>query len=103
MNVVLIEGVVDQAITATEANCQFSRLLGEVREGSSYVVTSHGKPVARIVPFAPGNGTRLTGAAHEMDGPTPEQLAARRELIERLKAQPIIDIDPWSRGELYER
>ena len=43
----------DQAITAAEANRQFSRLLGEVREGASYVVTSHGKPVARMVGFQP--------------------------------------------------
>jgi hypothetical protein len=79
----------DQAISAAEANRQFSRVLGEVREGASYVVTSHGKPVARIVPVDDYN--------------SPEKMAARRELIERLKAQPIIDIGPWSRDELYER
>ncbi len=83
-----------ETITAAEANRQFSRILGEVKDGASYIVTSHGKPVARIVPFS---------AAHDTDGPTPEQLEARRKLIERLKAQPIVDIGPWTREELYER
>jgi prevent-host-death family protein len=83
-----------ETITAAEANRQFSRILGEVRDGASYVVTSHGKPVARIVPISVGR---------DVDGPTPEQLEARRQLIERLRSQPIVDIGPWNREELYER
>jgi prevent-host-death family protein len=38
-------------ISAAEATRQFSRLLRGVREqGATYIVTSHGKPVAKIVP-----------------------------------------------------
>ncbi|TIP01752.1 MAG: type II toxin-antitoxin system prevent-host-death family antitoxin, partial [Mesorhizobium sp.] len=40
----------DEAVSAADANRRFSYILREVREGQSYVVTSHGRPVARIVP-----------------------------------------------------
>jgi prevent-host-death family protein len=40
----------DKAVSAAEAKRRFSRILREVRDGRSYVVTSHGRPVARIVP-----------------------------------------------------
>lgn len=39
----------EEAVSAADANRQFSLLLRRVREGHSYVVTSHGKPVARLV------------------------------------------------------
>ena len=39
---------------AAEANRNFSRVLREVTEGRSYLVTSHGRPVARIVPADAG-------------------------------------------------
>ena len=40
----------ERTITATEANREFSRLLGEVAGGDTYVVTAHGKPVVRMTP-----------------------------------------------------
>jgi prevent-host-death family protein len=40
----------EELVTAADANRSFSRLLHDVRQGHSYVVTSHGKPVARISP-----------------------------------------------------
>jgi prevent-host-death family protein len=40
----------DQRISAAEANRSFSKLLREVRQGRSYMVTADGEPVARIVP-----------------------------------------------------
>lgn len=40
----------ERTISATDANREFSRLLGEVAAGQTYVVTSHGKPVARLEP-----------------------------------------------------
>ncbi|MEA2741204.1 MAG: hypothetical protein QOH05_4511 [Acetobacteraceae bacterium] len=78
----------DQAISAAEANRAFSRLLREVREGHSYVVTAHGKPVARIVPC---------------DQADAERRIARSTLLHRLAGQPAIDIGPWTRDALYER
>jgi len=78
----------DQAISAAEANRSFSRLLREVRDGRSFVVTAHGRPVARIVP------------CHEADQAREK---ARSALLLRLAGQPVVDIGPWTRDELYER
>lgn len=79
----------EQAVSAAEANRSFSRLLREVREeGRSFLVTSHGTPVAKLVPCATGHAARET---------------ARQALLARLAAQPAVDIGRWSRDELYER
>jgi prevent-host-death family protein len=75
----------EKAISAAEANRKFSQVLREVRDGSSYVVTSHGKPVARIAPV------------HDARSET-----AKQALLRRLRAQPIRDIGRWDRDELYE-
>jgi len=77
----------DQAISAAEANRQFSKLLRAVRRGHSYVVTSHGRPVAKIVPV---------GTHDEI------MTVARANLITRLRSQPVVNIGPWTREELYE-
>jgi prevent-host-death family protein len=76
----------DQAISAAEANRNFSHLLREVRGGRSYIVTTHGKPVARIVPC---------GEADVARG------AARAAVLERLTGQAAVDIGPRTRDELY--
>ena len=39
-------------ISSTEAKAQLNRLLAEVRSGKSFTITSHGAPVARLVPIA---------------------------------------------------
>lgn len=79
----------DESVSAADANRMFSTILRGVREdGTSYIVTSHGKPVARIVPIAAG-----AGATSE---------AARKALLARLVSEPLVDIGPWSRDELYE-
>ena len=41
----------EKTVSAADANRKFSQLLREVRQGSSYVVTSHGRPLAQIVPL----------------------------------------------------
>jgi len=77
------------AIPAAEGNRPFSRLLREVREeGRSFTVTSHGKPVARLIPCA---------------GADMAQRRARSALLLRLAAQPAANLGPWTREELYER
>jgi prevent-host-death family protein len=76
-----------KAISAAEANRRFSGVLREVREGHSYVVTSHGRPVARIVPFRDEDHVSRT---------------ARALLFKRLKAAPVCTIGHWTRDELYE-
>ena len=78
----------DQHIPAAEANRSFSRLLQEVRQGQSFTVTAHGKPVARLVPC---------------EGPQQARAMARAALLRRLAAQPPSGPITWHRDELYER
>jgi prevent-host-death family protein len=78
----------EELISAADANRKFSLLLRGVREGRSYVVTSHGKAVARIVP-ADRDETVATNA--------------RMALLSRLKKQPVVRAARWTRDELYER
>ena len=40
----------DKVISSADANRNFSKLLREVREGYSYVITGYGRLVARIIP-----------------------------------------------------
>jgi prevent-host-death family protein len=76
-----------KVVSAADANRQFSRLLREVGEGQSYVVTSHGKPVAQITPIAKHG--KLAAKA-------------RSALFSRLQTQRVVDAGRWSRDELYE-
>ena len=77
----------DKIVSAAEANRRFSQLLRSVREGDSYIVTAHGRPVAKIIPI------REDEAVKER---------AREILLARLRSQPAIDIGPWTREVLYE-
>lgn len=77
----------EKTISAAEANRKFSQVLREVREGHSYLVTSHGKPVARIsAPQKNGRSRRSTEA-----------------FFRWLEAQPVRNVGRWTRDELYER
>jgi len=68
---------------------QCSRSTGtRIRDRRLYVVTEYGKPVARIVPCTAADAARAT---------------ARSALLQRLAAQPAIDIGPWTRDALFER
>jgi prevent-host-death family protein len=77
----------EKPVSAASANRMFSKLLRAVREGQSYIVTSHGKVVAKIVP-ADERGSVARGA--------------RVALLRRLRAQPVAKIGRWTRDELYE-
>jgi len=77
----------EKAISATDANRKFSQLLNGVRQGRSYVVTSHGQPVAKITPV------------HDSSRPAIE---ARKALLSRLRKQPLRNATRWTRDELYE-
>jgi prevent-host-death family protein len=77
----------EKPVSAANANRKFSKLLRAVREGQTYVVTSHGKVVARIVPA--GKDSRVTRAA-------------RAVLLKRLRSEPVVTVGRWSRDELYE-
>lgn len=77
----------DEAVSAAEANRKFSLILRGVREGHSYVVTSHGRAVARIVP---------AGEYRDVAGGT------RAALLARLEKQAVVNVGRWTRDELYE-
>ena len=70
---------------STEANRQVSRILRYVGDGDSFTITSHGRPVARIVPAR-----------------TPDREAAKKRLLAWLDSLPTTDIGPWTREELHD-
>ncbi len=78
----------DTTIPAAEANRNFSRLLRQVRQGESFTVTAHGKPVARIVPC---------------DTREQDRAAAKQALLDRLAGEIPLEGVRWTRDELYER
>jgi prevent-host-death family protein len=75
----------EQAITASEANQRFSEMLRSVRLGGKFVVTSRGRPVARVIPVEPGEGS-----------------AAFDGLLDYLGALPRRSAGDWQRSDLYE-
>lgn len=81
----------EKTVSAADANRRFSELLRGVRQGRTYVVTSHGKPVAKLVPA---------------DSESANADAARDALLERLRTQKLPNgANPnlrWTRDELYE-
>jgi len=77
------------AISAADANREFSKLLGQVRSGQSFVITSHGKPVARLIPIDVEDRVRA---------------AARAALFKRLRSQKGEHMPrTWTREDLYDR
>jgi prevent-host-death family protein len=40
-----------ETVGAYEAKTRLPELLGEVEAGASYVITRHGRPIARLLPF----------------------------------------------------
>jgi prevent-host-death family protein len=81
----------EKNIPAADANRKFSELLRGVRKGRRYVVTSHGKPVAKLVPA-------------DLDERTAQ--SSRMILFERLQSQEPVKGPGarrrWKREELYE-
>lgn len=81
----------EKSVSAADANRRFSELLRGVRKGRSFVVTSHGQPVAKLIPA-------------ERDVHT--AVAARDALLSRLEKQKTFRGTRarrrWTREELYE-
>jgi prevent-host-death family protein len=76
------------AVSAADANRQFSKMLGRVREGETVIITSHGRPVAKIEPFDARESTAS---------------AAKKILLARLHTQRVSNAArKWTRDELYE-
>ncbi len=76
-----------ETVSAAEANRNFSSVLRGVREGTTYLITSHGRPVAKLVPIGEDE------VAFE---------AARTRLIARLRAIPAANLGTFRREQAYE-
>ena len=87
VNITTLGVIMEESVSAADANRRFSLILRGVREGQSYVVTSHGRPVARIVP-----ADRQEGVVSR----------SRATLLSRLERQPVVNAGRWTRDELYE-
>ncbi len=81
----------EKSVSAADANRKFSKLMQGVRKGRSYLVTSHGLPVAKLVPASQDART---------------EAGARSALLARLTSQPAAKSAKarkrWTRDELYE-
>lgn len=75
-----------RTISATDANRSFSTMLRGVEEGGSYLITSHGRPVALLVP------------AEEF---TDDREASHQALLDSFMKLPTHHLTPWTRDELY--
>ena len=85
-----------RTVSAADANRYFSKLMREVAEGEEVVVTSHGRPMVRIVPMSPKE--RIEAERIEA-----VRQRAWDEHIEQLRKQPSLNIPiTWTRDELYE-
>jgi prevent-host-death family protein len=77
----------NEAVSAADANRRFSELLRTVKTGRSVVVTSHGKPVAKISP--------VIADERAAEG-------ARSALFARLRRERVVNTGRWTRDELYD-
>jgi prevent-host-death family protein len=78
-----------KTVSAAEANRHFSALLRDVAQGERVLITSRGKPVARLVPVAA-----------EVD---PAREAARERLLAHLsQVTPSGEPRDWTREDLYD-
>ncbi len=80
----------NEHIKASDANRQFSQILQRVGKGESFVITSHGKPIAEIKPI------------DASDADKERRKAALQRLLKRLDSQPVVNIGKWTRDELYD-
>jgi prevent-host-death family protein len=77
----------NKTVSAADANRRFSEILRIVKTGRSVVVTSHGKPVARISPAI---------------GEDRSAESARSALLSRLRRERVVKAGRWTRDELYD-
>jgi len=89
----------DKTVSAADADRRFSELLRTVKQGRSVVVTSHGKPVAKITPVVEderaAEGARSALFARPAEG-------ARSALFARPGTGRAVNAGRWMRDELYD-
>jgi prevent-host-death family protein len=84
-----------KTVTAADANRHFSKLLQEARSGQSIEITSHGTPIARLVPANDGDA--------ELESRRRMMEERRKLLFDRLRSQPAMNAGKMTRDEIYER
>lgn len=77
-----------RTVSASEANQNFSRLLGEAEAGETITIERRGKPVARLVPSDADDRAR--------------RIAAHERMIALFDSWPNAGAVPWTRDELYD-
>ncbi|MDX8461846.1 type II toxin-antitoxin system Phd/YefM family antitoxin [Mesorhizobium humile] len=76
----------DNTVPIADVKRKLSFILRGASEGQSYVVVSNGRPVARIIP-----------------ADTQELFPhLRAALLSRLKQQPVVAVENWTRDDAYE-
>ena len=75
----------ERAVTASQANQQFSDLLRRVAKGETVTVTSRGRPIARMAPVDDRSGPKSV-----------------RQLLSFVEQLPVRYAGDWSRDDLYE-
>jgi prevent-host-death family protein len=78
-----------KTVSAAEANRNFSKLLGGVGKGEEFLITSRGRPVARLV----GPSDDEAKKAKEL---------ARQRLFAYLRSRPIQNLPRVTRDEIYD-
>lgn len=76
-------------VPAATANREFSRLLREVRGGNPVVITSHGEPVAKLVPSR--DEAEIT-----------DREAAKNAFIHWLGSLPVQNLGKFNRDDAYD-
>ncbi|MCO5161935.1 MAG: type II toxin-antitoxin system prevent-host-death family antitoxin [Mesorhizobium sp.] len=77
----------NKIVTAAEANRDFSKLLRSVKDGDTVVVTSHGTPIAKIIPI---------------ENDTERREEAKQRYLNELRNRPVLNLPRWTRDELYD-
>jgi prevent-host-death family protein len=80
-----------KTVTLRDANQNFAKYVRQVEAGEEIVITRRGTPVAKLSPVS---GKRLL---------TPEQQAARRRALARMKKGWPLGIGKLDRDTLYDR
>lgn len=80
-----------KTVTLRDANQNFARYVREVQAGEEIVITRRGEPVAKLSPVS---RKRVL---------TPEQQAARRRALARMKKGWPLGIEKLDRDSLYDR
>jgi prevent-host-death family protein len=79
-----------RTVSASEANQNFSRLLGEVETGEVITIERRGKPIAKLVPT-------------DIDVMRQKRIAAGKRMVAFMRTLPRTTItERWTRDEIYD-